>query len=370
MQATQHRIDSRHDVATLGDEELLATLRHLLTEERTLSARWLVHLGEVDARGLYREHAYGSMFEYCVQALHLSEAEAYLRIGAARLGRQFPRVLGMFAAGELHLSALKLLAPVLTQENAEELLALARFNSKRELELLLAQRFEKPDVSSVIRRLPQNRLVPERAAEPDAPLFGTHSAFATAPSTSTAADNHAIVPSPASRPELRASARPELSPLGPKRYKLQLTASEALHDKLRQAQDLMRHEVPDGDLGRVLERALDLLIAERMRRRFGKTRKPRAQRDQSAQSGHSRHIPHAVRREVVARDGTRCSFVSAEGKRCEQRGWLEFHHEQPYGRGGPPTVSNIHVLCRAHNELLAERDYGRAFMKRRIQRRT
>ena len=118
-------IDSHHDVAALGDQELLASLRQLLNQERSLSARLLVHLGEVDARGLYREHAYGSMFDYCVQALHLSEAEAYLRIRAARLARQFPRVLPMMASGELHLSAVKLLAPLLTDANADDLLAQA-----------------------------------------------------------------------------------------------------------------------------------------------------------------------------------------------------------------------------------------------------
>ena len=131
MHAAHNSIDSRHEVAALGDEELLATLRHLLAEERKLSARWLVHLAEVDVRGLYREHAFGSLFDYCVHALHLSEAEAYLRIRAARLGCQFPRVLLMFATGELHLSAIKLLAPVMTQDNAEDLLGEARFKSKQ-----------------------------------------------------------------------------------------------------------------------------------------------------------------------------------------------------------------------------------------------
>ena len=108
-----------------------------------------------DARGPYREHAYSSMFEYCVEALHMSEAEAYLRIRAARLGREFPRVLLMPEAGELHLTAIKLLAPVLTQHNADELLEMACFKSKRELEVLLAARFQKLDVSNSIRRLPR-----------------------------------------------------------------------------------------------------------------------------------------------------------------------------------------------------------------------
>ena len=34
------------------------------------------------------------MFEYCVQALRMSEAEVYLRIRAGRLGREFPGVFG------------------------------------------------------------------------------------------------------------------------------------------------------------------------------------------------------------------------------------------------------------------------------------
>ena len=82
-------------------------------------------------------------------------AEAYLRIRAARLGREFQRVLLMLEAGQLHLTAVKLLAPVLTQHNADELLETACFKSKRELEVLLAARFQKPDVGNSIRRRPQ-----------------------------------------------------------------------------------------------------------------------------------------------------------------------------------------------------------------------
>src|SRR5690349_8795831 len=66
--------------------------------------------------------------------------------------------------GELHSSALKLLAAVLDEANCEELLAAARFKSKREVELLLAQRRPQSDVPSVIRKLPQRELVPEPVA--------------------------------------------------------------------------------------------------------------------------------------------------------------------------------------------------------------
>ncbi|HKU41852.1 MAG TPA: HNH endonuclease signature motif containing protein [Polyangiales bacterium] len=344
-------------------------MQRLLRDERRLSARLLVHLGEVDARQLYRQHAYSSMFEYCVQALHLSESEAYLRIGAARLGRRYPRVLQMFASGELHLSALKLLAPVLDDTNSDELLSAARFKSKRDVELLLAQRRERPDVPSVIRRLPRAAAVAqavssntlqtdllttasdvpqqqrEPAAEPPRP------AHVTAPSEHTAFPQRSTV-----------------SPLGADRYKVQFTASKQLHDKLRQAQDIMRHEIATGAVEQVLERALDLLIGDRMKRRFGQTSKPRRARSNAAPKPGGRHIPNAVKREVIERDGSRCTFVGTDGKRCEQRGWLQLHHEDPYARGGTATSDNIHVMCAPHNRLLAERDFGRAFVQQRIER--
>ena len=128
----------------------------------------------------------------------------------------------------------------------------------------------------------------------------------------------------------------------------------------------MRHELPNGDVTQVLERALDLLIADRMKKRFGQTSKPRTARAAAARKADSRYIPSEVRRQVFERDGARCSYVSPDGKRREQRGWLELHHEDPFARGGPATTDNIRILCAPHNRLLAERDFGRAFVQRRI----
>src|ERR1700742_2142514 len=114
------------DISAITDHELVARVRRLVRADQALSARLLLHLGEVDARGLFREYAYASMFAYCVEELLMSEAEAYLRIYAARLGRQFPLVFELFAHGALHLTAIKLLGPHLTQDNHVQLLARAR----------------------------------------------------------------------------------------------------------------------------------------------------------------------------------------------------------------------------------------------------
>ncbi|HUH02680.1 MAG TPA: HNH endonuclease signature motif containing protein [Kofleriaceae bacterium] len=46
-----------------------------------------------------------------------------------------------------------------------------------------------------------------------------------------------------------------------------------------------------------------------------------------------------------------------------ERGGLEFHHDDPFGKGGAHSVGNVRLVCRAHNVHLAERDYGTAHMK-------
>lgn len=71
----------------------------------------------------------------------------------------------------------------------------------------------------------------------------------------------------------------------------------------------------------------------------------------------SRHIPAAVRREVWARDESRCACVGTAG-RCHERGFLEFHHVVPYANGGEATARNIELRCRQHNRFEAECWFG------------
>jgi 5-methylcytosine-specific restriction endonuclease McrA len=62
---------------------------------------------------------------------------------------------------------------------------------------------------------------------------------------------------------------------------------------------------------------------------------------------------------VASRDAASCMFVSRSGRRCGERGFLEFHHLVPYALGGQPTVDNIQLRCRAHNACEGEHCFGR-----------
>src|SRR6185369_8086188 len=155
---------------------------------------------------------------------------------------------------------------------------------------------------------------------------------------------------------IAAPARREvLRPLAEDRYEIRFTASAAACEKLRAAKDLLRHAIPGGDTGEIIDRALTALLEELARKKFGATSRP----GQTAGSeGSSRHIPAAVKRTVWVRDAGRCAFVARNGRRCEARGFNEFHHVHPYSVGGPPTTGNIELRCHAHNAYEAELVYG------------
>ena len=76
--------------------------------------------------------------------------------------------------------------------------------------------------------------------------------------------------------------------------------------------------------------------------------------------GNSRYLSRALRRSVAERDQFQCTFVSAEGFRCDCRCGLEYHHLVPVSRGGPTTVESVTLRCRVHHSHQTKLDFGEA----------
>jgi 5-methylcytosine-specific restriction endonuclease McrA len=171
----------------------------------------------------------------------------------------------------------------------------------------------------------------------------------------------------------RASNREPATPLSEGRYKIQFTAGQRVRDLVQEAQNLYRNQLPGGDIEVIFERALELLVAQRKKELYAQTDKPRQREAASTKSStantRSRHIPAELKRRVFARDEGRCRFVGRNGERCRAQSRLEFHHVHAFGLGGPATESNIVLFCRAHNQLLAERDFTREHIERCIRAR-
>jgi hypothetical protein len=330
----------------MSDDELLRGLHSIRASERSATARIVAHLAEVEERRLHLRTGSPSMFHYCLKRLGMSENEAFRRVTASRLARRYPVVLDMLAEGDIHLCALGALRDYLTKENHRELLAQAAGKTRKQVEELVARRNPRPDVASTIRKLPAPKQISMEVMLPPPPQETALPATSPPPPAP-----------PAQKP------RTIVEPLREDRYRLQLTANAGLKRKIELARDLMSHANPTGDLVLVIERALDLLIDKLQRGRFAKTDR---QRLKAMPDPNKRHVPSAVRRQVVERDGLQCTYVSPDGTRCESRRFLQFHHEQAWARGGETAAGNLRILCFAHNKFLAEQDFGRQHIAQKI----
>jgi 5-methylcytosine-specific restriction endonuclease McrA len=382
---------SNNSLAVLSHSQLLHRFGDLVCRDRRCTAEMLAVIAEVDQRKLWATHACPSMFAFCVEHFHMSEAVTAKRIWAARTARRFPVIFKMVAGGELHLGAIHRLAKHLTDDNHKTLLKRAKHKSSRGIDRLVAEIAPKPDVPSRVRALPRRGgpSIPsaltvamgretgvfgeKKDAETSGSAAGTLKAQTTDFAPSAVAPIRTAAPTTApltASPDAcrdRKNNKPVVA-LSPKRYKVEITVDQDTHDKLRMLQDLLSHQHAHTDPAVIVSQALDLLLAETLKKKAAITDRPRRKRDSNGSQPEvtlTRAIPASTRREVWRRDGGRCAFVADDGKRCSGTRALEYHHIRPYGKGGGHEADNIALRCRAHNQHQADLDFGREFMDRR-----
>ena len=345
-------------LASLSDARLLASLVALVRSHRETTAELLLHLAEVDERKHYLGAAYPSLFAYCVGELRMPEDGAARKIHAPRAARRHPQRLAAIAERRLHLTAVNLLAPHLTDENADELLAAATHQGAEAIRALLARRESVlcPDVPELLHS--GNEHAPE------------HVRATLSQRVAAVPEASALAPQPTSA---QAGSAPAL-----RVHRVVLELTDAEWELLQYAAALDSHVVVARDRTALVMRALASHVERLEKRRFGgrrlangETAGGAAAAAEAVQPAHaavraSRRIPTHIRREVWARDGGRCTFASAAGHRCDARERLEFDHATPVTRGGESVASSLRLRCRAHNRFEAEHVFGRGFMDGRI----
>jgi len=405
MQTTAHVSDvvtklvpgGSGSLAHLSDRELLANTRSLVGKSNQVFAALLAHLAEVDARGLHRTRACSSLYTYCIYELRFSEDGAARRAGAAKLVKRFPLLLEAIANGELHLTGLLMLGPHLTAENVVDVLARAKFRTKKELAKLVRELHPLPLVPDLVEPL---GVAPPPARRPTWEQYVTSLAPAVrelppgerprdwandtleaeqsgiALEGSTFAEGAAsflpaparVEPVPAAMPPLSPVA--SLAPVAPQQYQMQFSTTEEHVQLVERAKALLARSAPGQSLGELHQQAMKLLVQDLEKRKFAVTDRPRAHsappapQAQPQPARRSRHVPAAVRRSVFERDEGRCTYVDERGERCRETHGLELHHRQPFGKLGQHTTTNLTLHCSAHNALAAEQDFGAEHMAR------
>jgi hypothetical protein len=287
----------------LPDRELLTRIGTLAGNEREATAELVAHLAALESRpSAYAAEGYGSLFDYCVGALGLSEDAACNRIEAARACRQFPVIVDLLAAGRLTLTSVRKLRNHLTPENHEAVLRKAAHRNKEQIEALIAELAPRPDVPAMLRKLPGASAL--LATSETAPLLDLCSETPPPPqvtdpangSSDAEADHHGTTTSSQGPPPLlQRTLRPVVQALAPERYRVQFTIGQATHDRLRRVQALLRRQVPDGDPGVLFDRALRLLEEVESKKRGFAAKPPRPRSQDAARNGEGRSYDNRIR---------------------------------------------------------------------------
>jgi hypothetical protein len=287
----------------------------------------------------------------------------------AGVARRVPALLDAIAEGRLHLTGACEIAPHLTPENADRLLAAVTHKTKEQIRVVVAAIAPRPDLEERITPIRSTPAAAARAtsttesaqvvATIDAPLAPAQVEVHTADlmlASSQASSAAAPVPQP--------TPPGRVMPLAPERYGAQFTMDQETHELLQETKELLS-DPESRRLENIFKGALKSYNRDLKRLKCAATDRPRAAK--RPKSPHT--ITADVKRQVQARDQGQCTFVNEEGQRCPARTGIQYEHARAKGRAEIDdvtttlTAKDVRLLCGAHNQLMAERLYGQAFMQ-------
>ena len=236
-------------VGALSDRELLRETSNLVRHERHLQGAVIDHLAEIEARGLYLQRGFSSLFDYAVRELGYSDAAAARRIGAMRLCADQADAREGLRDGSLTLSA------------------------AAELQWAFDRQRRRGSISGTAAIAPAGSAARNDPAPDSAPAVPLPSAEPEPPLVLDAAGRQKLVEEAAGKSarqvrRMLADLDPELAPpadrvrpLGDGRYELKATIDAECQQGLEQLRGLLSHVDPRmtmGQLvGRVVQEALD-----------------------------------------------------------------------------------------------------------------
>jgi len=351
------------DSAGMNAREFKHHLAELLRREQHAMADFILALSEFDQKKLWRDLEYPSLFSFLRSGLGLSAGAAQYRKTAAELVQRYPEVEEALRRGKLCMSSVVELAKVLTPENVTEVLPRFFGLSRREAaDVVVSIRpVENPPLREVVTAV-QSVPPPLTTRRP-----GSMTEDAEAPQlrpaeparpTSDLLFTETVVRAAVARPA-PAQLPTAIQPLDTERARLHITVSRRLLAKLEAAKAALSHSHPAASSDEILEAALDLLLAQRAKRK-GIVEKPR----NSAGPVKPETLTATVKREIWTRAGGRCEWPTESGSVCGSTLRLEFDHILPRALGGPSTIENVRLTCRSHNLLAARRAFGDEWMDR------
>jgi 5-methylcytosine-specific restriction endonuclease McrA len=338
----------------LSDSDFIDQMVSTAGVEHSSTIKMLHFINDLERRKLFLDLGYSSVFDYCVRRIKYSSSQAGRRIQAARCCRRYPQFFGYLRTREVCLMTVAMIEPIITDDNKGDIIQRVRGASRREVERLLSEyrppaalrdRIRYVQVPSPSPRNVDAALLDRRCARAVPEIWRDHVPTEEKAFVQFLADDEFL--------NLFEEVR-NLVPDGG-----ELTFADVMKTVLAEYRD--RHS----PAARQKRRETKHVNGAASVADAGKTgaNGPDSHRWEWEDATKSRHIPDETRDQVFVRDRGQCSFVAPDGTQCECKKGLQIDHIMPYAAGGTHELSNLRLLCGAHNRLAAEKAMGKHVMQ-------
>jgi hypothetical protein len=302
------------DTASFLDAQAKTLAKEYLRTEGEL----LLVLMDMKRKRVFAELNYSGIFDYCERALKLSRAQAFYFKTVADKSEEVPEIKSAVIQGELTLSQARRIAPVVTKENHEQWIEKAKALPQKELEREVTAVNPKAHVQEKIRpvakELSELKVPVDRETEENLEMLRE----ILSQKCGKAATLAEVIAWAAE------TTREKFDPVRKAQRSRRISSGNAGNSKpQRQTDQPKGHSV-------LLEH-------------------------QTVQAGRQ-PIPASVKHPVALRDGMQCAHVSSDGRRCEQKRWLQLHHQVAVKNGGLNTIQNLQTLCQMHHRFVHSRE--------------
>ncbi len=302
----------------ISNTELTERISILQSKERSVVLRFLIHLGEFDKRGLYLKEGYSSLFDYCTRKLNLSEGSAFRRMTAARFLRDHPKCIKSFVNGDITICSIVASAKAIKSAKAgvEDIIG----KSAIEVKSLMAIVAPVSKPKEVIKEITIASKIKPRDELLE--LFKGMVLEEIESEVQTVKDIET-------------------------RYEIKFSVTKDIFNKIQSLKSKLSNKL-----------GADLSLENIFTELINKSLSPGTTRKAKPANENLRYIPASIKREVLDRDNSQCSYVSKDGVRCTQKHYLNFDHIQPFALGGKSSSENLRVLCSAHNQMFNRMIFG------------
>lgn len=356
---------SQNSFRGFSDSSLIAHLQKLVSTERRTTAEILEVLKEVDARRLYLQLGFTSLFAYLTDGLSYSPAAAQRRIDSARLLRAVPEIKADLESGELNLTQVSMLAQGLRQKKASQaspqvavseiksILTQIKNQNPRATQQTIAQELDLPLKAVEIARAQKDNSTRLEVTLPEDEMAKLQR------SKEIISHTH---PNP-SWAELVCYLNEEfLKRKDPLRARKNQSSKKEVHPKATDQNSASRG--PDTTASPTNTTAPSQSSNAESARRCDPSSKTTAAAEAAPRPHTAVTISNPRRmtvsiRHLVFQSHQSCQWINPlTGEHCGSRFQLQVDHKHPVWAGGTSELANLQLLCSVHNAYKYRREAG------------